>query len=534
MHLTSRVAAVAGLITACLVATGLVACTAGEPERAAPPKAPRPVGDGPRSLQQFYQQRLAWGSCAGYASSDLGKQAMQLPKLQCARLKVPLDYADPDGPSVQIGVLRKLAQGPGERIGSLVINPGGPGASGTEAAAALTLSPTMAKLGARFDVVGFDPRGIGSSRPQVQCYTDRERDADRADDGEVDGTKAGIAAAEKAEKAFARKCAERTEHGEKFLANLGTRDVVRDMDVLRSVLGDRKLTYLGYSYGTRIGYTYAESFPDKVRALLLDGALDPGQDVVESLVAQGKGFGKAFGEFARWCVQRSDCALGKDPKRAVRAYQDLVRPLIERKVDAADGRRLSFEDASTATVHALYSQSLWEQLNAGLTELGRNRGEQLLALADQYMERNADGSYGTIQDVLVAVRCVDDPPVTDRAKITSAQRRFAKAAPFLDPGTTTGGFRDACAFWPAEPTGEPHLPDVDGVPAALVVSTTGDPATPYRAGVQLAKAMKGRLLTFEGTQHTVFGQGVKCVDDAGVAYLLDRKLPAEGTRCKAG
>lgn len=530
MRLTSRIVVVT---VACLTAVGLTACTGDEPEQGRP-QAQQPVADGPEPLQEFYGQRLDWGSCQDYASSDLGRMAVGLPDLQCARMKVPLDYAEPDGPSIQIGVLRKPATGQGERIGSLVLNPGGPGASGTEAAAALSATPTMTKLGARFDIVGFDPRGIGASRPQLECYTAEERDADRADDGETDGTKAGVAKAERAEREFAETCAERTEHGEKMLANLGTRDVVRDMDVLRSVLGDKKLTYLGYSYGTRIGYTYAEAFPDKVRALLLDGALDPEQDVVESLVAQGEGFGKAFDEFARWCVKRSDCALGKDPKRAVRAYQDLVRPLIDRKVDLADGRQLSFEDATTATVHALYSQSLWEQLNTGLNELSRNRGEQLVTLADQYMERNKDGSYGTIQDVLVAVRCVDDPPVTDLAKITAAQKRFAKAAPFLDPGTPLGGYRDACSFWPAENTGEPHLPDVKDVPPALVVSTTGDPATPYRAGVQLAKAMGGRLLTFEGTQHTVFAQGNKCVDDAGVAYLLDGKLPEEGIRCSAG
>lgn len=532
----SRIRAAASIVAA-LTAMSLVACTDGEPERppTQPPQTPKPLADGPSELAEFYGQRVRWGSCDGYASSDLGEQAMRVASnLQCTRLKVPLDYEDPDGPTVQIAVLRKPAQGPGKRIGSLFINPGGPGASGVEAAAALTLSPTMTKLATRFDIVGFDPRGIGASRPQVTCYTPEERDADRADDGEVDGSKSGVAAAERESRDFARKCAQRTEHGAEFLENLGSRDVARDMDVMRSALGDEKLTYLGYSYGTRIGYTYAEAFPDKVRAMVLDGALDPEQDAVESLVEQGVGFGKAFTEFARWCVKRPDCALGRSAPLAVRAYQDLVRPLIERKIDLEDGRKLSYEDATTATVQALYSQSMWEELNAGLNDLERGRGERLMALADQYMERNSDGTYSSTQDMLVAVRCVDDPPVTSRAELTEAQRRFVKVAPFLDPGTPIAGFRDACAFWPAKSTGEPHLPDVEGLPPVLVISTTGDPATPYQAGVQLAKALNGRLLTYEGNQHTVFGQGVRCVDDAGVAYLINRALPDEGTRCKSG
>lgn len=532
MHPSSRRSAVSvAFVTAALV---LAACTGGEPEQSpAPAPSQPPVGDGPAPLAKFYQQRLDWGPCTGYGSSDLGKLATRLPGLVCARMKVPLSYHKPDGPAIDIAVLRKPSTGPkAQRIGSLVLNPGGPGASGTEAAAGLSVVPTVSELNAQFDIVGFDPRGIGASRPRVTCMTPRERDADRADDSETDGSQQGVAATEREERAFGARCAARTEYGKQMLANMGTRDVVKDMDVLRSVLGDKKLTYLGFSYGTRIGYTYAERFPKRVRAMLLDGALDPEQDVVESLVEQAEGFGNAFGEFAKWCAKRSDCALGKDPDKAVEEYQNLVRPLITRKVNLADGRKLSWEDATTATVQALYSQHLWEQLNTGLNELDRGRGEQLIALADEYMGRNQDGTYGAIQDALIAVRCVDDPPVTDQSRFLDAQQRFTEKAEFLDPGTQIGGPRDACAFWPTKHTGEPHLPDVEGIPRALVVSTTGDPATPYEAGVQLAKALNGRLLTFEGTQHTVFTQSNQCVDDAGVAYLLDGTLPKEGTRCQ--
>ncbi|MPY97841.1 MAG: alpha/beta fold hydrolase [Actinophytocola sp.] len=517
------------LVGAVLIAvTGCTVLDEGSPSGG--DRAPAgPVGPVPDGLDDFYSQRLDWGDCQPYATTNVAEQTFAAPEVECALLEVPLSYENPDAETIEVGVLRTRAQD--DRIGSLLVNPGGPGVSGMEAAASLRFSPTINKLGDRFDVVGFDPRGVGASEPSVDCLTDAERDADRADDSEVDGTPQGVKEQEAEERAFARKCAQRTEHGEEMLANLGTRDVVKDMDILRSVLGDRKLTYLGYSYGTRIGSTYAEQFPDNVRAMILDGALDPEQELVDSLVAQGKGFGDAFAEFAKWCAKRQDCGLGDEPAKATERYQDLVRPLIDDPVTIADGRELSFDDATTATVQALYSQQLWEKLNTGLNELQRRRGEALMALADQYNERGPNGEYSDTQDAFAAIRCVDDPRVTDRDTILTAQRRYAQVAPFLDSGKPISEARDACAFWPVPNTSEPHLPNVEGVPPALVISTTNDPATPYQAGVQLAKAMGGSLLTYEGTQHTVFAQGNQCVDQPGIDYLINGTLPKKGLRC---
>ncbi|WP_372449004.1 alpha/beta hydrolase [Qaidamihabitans albus] len=518
--------------SACLLAigvlgAGLAACTS-EPESGG---AAGPAGPVPAGLERFYSQALDWGECEPFATTEDARSAFQGEGLECARLEVPLDYGDPGGTTISVGVLRHEAGDSGDRIGSLVLNPGGPGASGMTAAASIAGAVSGGTLGQRFDIVGFDPRGVGASEPQVQCLTAAERDADRATDTEVDGSPEGVAAQEQQERAFAAKCAQRTEHGAEMLAHVGTRDVVKDLDVLRCVLGDERLTYLGYSYGTRIGYSYAEAFPGNVRALLLDGALDPEQDLVESLIGQGRGFGKAFEEFAAWCAEQQDCALGDDPAGATKAYQDLVRPLIDNPVDLADGRRLSYEDATTATMQALYRQQLWDRLNSGLGELKRHQGTSLMALADMYNERGPNGKYASTQDAFTAIRCVDDPQVTDRDVVLRAQRRYEEVAPFLDDGEPDSAARDACAFWPVPNTSEPHLPDVEGVPPALVISTTNDPATPYEAGVSLAKAMGGRLLTFEGTQHTVFLQGHSCIDDAGTAYLVDGTLPPEGTRC---
>lgn len=446
---------------------------------------------------------------------------------------MPLDYSNPAGDTITIGVLRHRASDSSGRIGALVVNPGGPGASGMVTAAELAPQVSESDLGRRFDLVGFDPRGIGAGQPEVNCLTDAERDVERAEDLDLDGSPSGVARQEADARDFAAKCAQRTEHGTTMLANLGTRDVARDMDVLRSVLGEQKLTYLGYSYGTRLGYTYAEEFPHNVRAMVLDGALDPNQDEMDSLVAQGAGFGVAFNQYASWCATRQDCALGTDASAATQAFQKLVRPLIDRPVDTRDGRKLTFDDATLGAVEALYSPQLWQPLNSGLNELKRGHGDTLMALADQYDERDGNGHYTNTQDAFTAIRCVDDPPVTDKAEILVAENRYDQVAPFLDDGRPNGAALDACAYWPAPSTSRPHEPEVSGIPPVLVISTTKDPATPYQAGVNLAKAMNGALLTFEGTQHTVFLSGNACVDAVGTGYLINGTLPAEGQRCAA-
>jgi len=532
--LLQRVTRTTVLLGACLLLP-IAACTseqAGNPQQTQNQVETKgPVGPVPAGLEKFYAQPLSWGACAPYATTQDAGSLFGGQGLQCARMTVPLDYANPQGDTITIGVLRHKASDSGNRIGSLVVNPGGPGASGMLAAASLASQVSQSDLGKRFDLVGFDPRGVGASQPDVSCLTDQERDEERSEDLDVDGTPGGVAKQEAEAKDFAAKCAQRTQHGTAMLANIGTRDVAKDMDVLRSALGDEKLTYLGYSYGTRIGYTYAEAFPGNVRSMVLDGALDPNQDEVESLVAQGAGFGKAFGEFASWCAGQQNCALGQDPAGATKAFQDLVRPLIKNPVLLADGRKLTFDDATLGAIQALYSQQLWQPLNSGLNELKRGVGTTLMALADQYNERDGSGHYSNTQDAFTAIRCVDDPRVTDKAKILAAENQYDQVAPFLDDGVQNGAPLDACAFWPVPNTSQPHEPKVAGLPPVLVISTTNDPATPYQAGVNLAKAMNGALLTFEGTQHTIFLQGNACVDDVGTQYLLDGTVPAEGKRC---
>ncbi|WP_236795980.1 alpha/beta hydrolase [Amycolatopsis sp. GM8] len=520
MPFRRRLAAVLGLVS-CL----LIACT---PNRVSPPPEPSPVSD-VHAFDRFYDQKLSWDDCAPYATEEQSQDAFRTPGVECARLTVPLDYALPHGETITVGVLRHKAADPADRIGSLVINPGGPGGSGMEAAARLV--PTVADnaIGLRFDLVGFDPRGVGASQPQVHCLTDAERDAERAGHP-GDGISPASAAAWAAEaKDYAAKCVQRTEHGTDLLANIGTRDVVKDLDVLRAALGDRKLSYLGYSYGTQIGASYAEAFPANVRVLLLDGAVDPTEGEMHSLVAQGEGFARAFGLFAVECAKHAGCAVGPDPARAVATFEDLARPLLTSPAPAGGGRELSYDDAMTGVVEAMYSQQSWPVLNSALNLLRSGDGSLLLKLADDYYERGTDGRYSSLQDAYYAVRCVDNPQ--NPATVTATHQQMLAAAPFFGGGRPDEGEPDICASWPVPSTSRPHRPAVPGVPPPLVISTTDDPVTPYQAGVNLATETGGGLLTYEGAQHTAFLHGDRCVDVAGLAYLVDGTLPPPGTRC---
>ncbi|WP_241997266.1 alpha/beta hydrolase [Rhodococcus sp. SMB37] len=474
----------------------------------------------PEELAQFYRQGVEWGDCGGFGVDG---PILARSGAQCGRISVPLDYDDPDGPTATLAMSRIEADD--ERIGSILVNPGGPGASGLST----VLAAAGTELAGQFDIVGFDPRGIGSSDPQVRCLTAAETDADRAvDDG--DRSPEGIEASEKRNREYAQLCAERT--GEDLLAHVGTADVVRDMDVIRGVLGDDSLNFLGYSYGTRLGTVYAETFPDRVRAMVLDGAIDPEQDPVEEIVLQAEGFQKAFDEFAADCAVRSDCALGNDPAQASARFHQIVDPLIAEPAGTTDPRGLSYRDAITGVQQGLYSSAFWGSLRGGLSSLADGNGDTLLRLADLYEGREDDGTYSNINDAFNAVRCVDDQPVTERAEAGELDMRFRQTAPFLDDGRGTGEAPlDVCAFWPVPATGEPHTPDVPGLAPVLVVSTTGDPATPYQAGVDLARQLGGALVSFDGNQHTVVLDGIPCVDDVVTRYFIDVEVPETDPHC---
>src|SRR6201991_1043804 len=390
---------------------------------------------------------------------------------ECGMLSVPVDYSKPDGAVAQIAMIRFKATG--QKIGSLVINPGGPGESGVEAAASMAAT-LPSSVRERFDLVGFDPRGVANSMPAAWCNSDADNDRLRADPT-VEYTQAGVDHIEKENKEFVQRCVDKM--GPEFLANLGTANVAKDLDVIRASLGDEKLTYLGYSYGTRIGALYAEAYPDKVRAMILDGAVDPNADQIEEEIRQAAAFQKAFDNFAADCASRPDCPLGTDPAKAGDVSHSLLNRLVETPAKTKDPRGLSYSDAIVGTILPLYSPSLWRHLTQALSELKDGTGDTMLAMADLYMGRDPDGHYNNSTDVRVAVNCMDKPHITDRVKVVEEDRRTREAAPFMSYGEFTGlAPLDTCAFWPVPATGDQHEIKVNGLPPILVVSTTNDPA----------------------------------------------------------
>lgn len=517
------VAVVCVALLCAAVALLAAACSQSLPGTPGTPSAPPPD-----QLQRFYTQTLSWGPCGPFATNPDDAAAFAAKTLDCARLTVPLDYAKPDGTTASIAVLRQKATG--QKIGSLLFNPGGPGEPGMGLVASLTTELRDSPLPQRFDLVGFDPRGTGASTPAIDCLTDADWAVERAD-LDVDPSPAGVAQTEAENKQYAQRCEQRS-GGDEVLANVGTRDAARDMDILRAALGDAKLTFLGYSYGTFLGTTYAEEFPHNVRAMVLDGAVDPTKNAVDSNVEQYAGFQQAFQAYATDCATHPGCPLGADPARATTVYQGLVRPLITKPLRVGS-RTMSYNDAIIGTLQALYEQDLWPALTRALTGLRDGDGSVLLSLADFYDQLGDDGHYTNTQEAFNAILCQDQSRITDRAVVTDLNRRTNAAAPFTDPGLGPVGALPVCAFWPVPPTSEPHTPNVAGLVPTVVVSTTGDPATPYEDGVNLAHELGATLLTYVGTQHTASLHGDTCIDRAVTGYLIDGTLPTPGTRCAA-
>jgi pimeloyl-ACP methyl ester carboxylesterase len=491
---------------------------------------PAPPGAPPPDLSDFHNQRIAFEPCGPYATTATDKKLFADKRLECARVQVPMDYDDPDGARGEVALLRIPASG--KKIGSLIVNPGGPGGSGMNFVAAMaSANPlwTEGRLGQRFDIIGFDPRGVGASLPEVDCFTDAEDDRGTGFDGGLDLD--NVADADKAREVL-RRCAE-SAGGQDALTSVGTRENARDMDVLRAVLGDEKLTFLGYSYGTELGGVYAEAFPQNVRAMILDGAVAPGKTPAELNVAQAKAYQKGFNRLAEECAKAPDCPLGTDPDRWVERFQALTRPLLDRPAPAAGGgRSLSYDDAITGALAGMRAESLRPRVIKGLTELAAGRGDTLLALRDLMYGRQPDGGYNDLGDSFIAIRCMDWPRRTP-AEQTEMLRQIRKAAPIVDDGRPMEQSHHACEAWPKPPSRTGHwLTGEADLPPTLTVSTTGDVATPYQAGVDLAKTLGGSLLTVEGEQHGVslIGRNA-CINDVLLDYLVDLKTPPEGTRC---
>ena len=466
-----------------------------------------------------------WGSCNQFVTDT-----SDIPAAQCTTVSVPVDYNNPGGAQAKLAVIRVPATG--QRRGSLLVNPGGPGGSAVDMVASMAPDLENSPIRRDFDLVGFDPRGVGHSTPSLRCRSDADFDAYRREPM-VDYSPAGVAHIEHIYRQLAQQCANRM--GAAFLANAGTGSVARDMDMVRQALGDDQINYLGYSYGTELGTAYLEKFSNHVRAMVLDGAIDPTVGPIDENVNQMAGFQTAFNDYATDCARSPGCPLGADPSQFVARYHALVDPLVNRPGRTSDPRGLSYADATTGTINALYTPAHWKYLTSGLLGLARGTDAgDLLLLADDYQGRDRNGHYSNDQDAFNAIRCVDAPNPTDQTSWVTADQRIRQAAPFLSYGPFTGNApRDLCALWPVPATSAPHAAPPMPPGKVVVVSTTHDPATPYQAGVSLAHQLGGPLITYDGTQHTAVFNGDQCVDGAVVRYLVAGTPPPAAYRCRS-
>ncbi len=453
---------------------------------------------------------VAWASCGG--------------GFQCGAVKVPLDYAHPDADAINIALIRKPAIDRSNRIGSVLTNPGGPGASGVEFLR--NEASSMSALNRRFDLIGFDPRGVGASAP-VRCLDGPQEDAFNALDSVLDDPQEKDAVIQ-ADKDFAAGCQRKSA---KVLPFVDTASTARDMDLIRQAVGDEELTYLGFSYGTYLGQMYGHLFPTHVRALALDGVLDPTLSANDLLLAQIVGFEQNLQAFYADCRARktggNPCRYGQsgDPQTKLNALMARldVNPM------RVGTRSLTRGLAVIGVLTPLYDESTWTLLDQALALADQNNGSLLLRFADIYLGRNGNGTYDNQTDANYAINCLDHPVPTDIAAYDALGPEFAKASSLFGPATQYSNL--LCAYWPIKPKLEPGPLTANGAPPILLIGGTGDPATPYQWAQAVNKQIPNSvLLTRRGNGHTSYDAS-SCAHGLIDAYLINLTLPAQGTVC---
>lgn len=446
---------------------------------------------------------------------------------QCATLAVPLDYTHPAGPTIELALIRLRAGDPKQRTGSLLVNPGGPGASGVDFVRQSS-DLFSADLRQHFDLVGFDPRGVGASSP-VHCETGPELDT-YIDVNPAPQDASGRQALVQADRRFVQGCVAMS--GVSLLAHLSTADAARDMDRIRAALDEAKLTYLGFSYGTLLGATYAQEFPTRVRALALDGAIDPALTTEQEDLQQGVGFEQDLGDFLANCDTTPSCPLA-GPGGARASFERALAAIRSGPpvpTASPSGRRLGPGEGYLGLAAGLYSRDTWPLLAQGLAGVLHGDGTVLLALSDAYSMRHPNGTYDNTIAANTAISCLDRPSPTQLSTYQADAVSFSRQAPTFGALEAWGPL--PCAFWPVPPEGRPGALTAEGAPPIVVVGTTADPATPYAWAKALASQLRsGVLITHVGVGHTAYGDS-SCVRQAVDAYLIHLTTPAPGLVCR--
>lgn len=436
---------------------------------------------------------------------------------ECGEFVVPLDYDDPGAGTISLAVRRMPAGDPEARLGVLFANPGGPGGSaiGILSGWSRSLPETLRD---RFDIVLFDPRGVGQSSPLV-CAPDHQAmiGLDPYPDTEAEWQTLESVARELSD-ACGRE-------GGDVLAHLGTVNVARDMDRLREALGEETISYFGYSYGTTLGQTYAELFPQHVRAMVLDGAVDVTLPSDDRTLEQTLGFEAAFQRYLADCASWG-CLPG-DPATTIRT---LIQRAATNPIPAPHSDRPAGPgELYLALAGSLYNPASWMILTASLNGALNGDASGIILIADTFAGRGLDGTYSNQLEANIAVNCVDFENEREPASYRQQSEAFAEQAPYFGTSASVAGLM--CALWPAETSPLP-APRAAGAPPIIVIGTTGDPATPYKWAVSLAGQLEsGVLLTRDGEGHLAYRMGNGCIDSAVNAYLIDLQTPVPGTVC---
>jgi pimeloyl-ACP methyl ester carboxylesterase len=459
------------------------------------------------TLQDFQSQKIKWRTC--YDS------------FKCADVLVPIDYTNIKLGTFKISVLKYEASNKEDRIGSMFVNPGGPGASGVDYAyqAEYILSPQVLAL---YDIVGFDPRGVGRSAP-IRCLTDDETDASYASDSKPDNPQE-LDALIKETQDYVTKC----EENNKNITAYGTENAARDMDVIRAVLGDKKLHYLGKSYGTYLGTIYAQLFPDKVGRIVLDGAIDPGATPLQQSLIQAVGFENALDDFVQDCLQLDTCPLPKDATKQY--FTDLFDSVAKKPLTTSTKRVATESLVVLGTASALYdSESGWPMLRVAIKQAQSGRGFMFLSLADAYTGRQPNGTYPTNEgDSGFVIDCLDWNDARSNEQIAQDAQSFKAQAPVFGPYLSYSGI--SCKYFDGikQPI---KINQIETTPI-IIIGTLRDPATPYSWAVALNKLITNSLLiTLDGDGHTGHGRGSECVDKSVDTYFITGKIPATDQNC---
>ncbi len=441
-------------------------------------------------------------------------------KFECGTIVVPFDYDAPEIGTFSLRLMRRAADEPNQRIGSLLVNPGGPGFGGTMIAenAEYYLSQDLLS---NFDIIGWDPRGTGDSTPAVDCI-DEYDEYFAADNTPLNAN--DVEQILKLTEKFVDQCSARSG---KILPYISTQATARDMNTIRTALGEKKISYFGFSYGSELGATWATMFPDTVRAAVLDGASDPNADSIQGALQQAAGFEKALDMFLKKCAANKKCIFYNNGNPGD-ALDKLIAGLDDKPlVVTADRASVNQSVAYTAIAEAMYSDARWPDLEQALYDAQKGNGKGLLSLNDQYFQRNSNGTYGNELEAFIAISCLDDPGPLTVAEIDETNDQFLAVAPRLGPSFIHSY---TCMFWPTSQVTRVAITGAGAGPI-LVIGTTGDAATPIESTRAMAETLQeGIFIEAEADQHTGYGSSV-CIVDPVDTYLITLEPPSKNLKC---